>query len=83
VKVAKPQQDMRFDVPTIGMLTLETMVTAGAACLAIEAGRTVFIDQAECLRFADEHCLTIVALQQGTLDESLVQAEAEPVPQTG
>jgi DUF1009 family protein len=84
VKVAKPQQDMRFDVPTIGMLTLQTMVAAGAGCLAVEAGRTVFIDQAECLRYADEHRLTIVALQQGTLDEGLVQAEPQPAhPQTG
>lgn len=83
VKVAKPQQDMRFDVPTIGMLTLQTMVAAGAGCLAVEAGRTVFIDQVECLRYADEHRLTIVALEQGTLAEGLVQAEPQPVPQTG
>ena len=46
VKVAKPQQDMRFDVPTIGMLTLQTMVYAGAKVLAMEAGRTIILDEA-------------------------------------
>jgi len=47
VKVAKPQQDMRFDVPTIGLKTLETMAAAGAAALAIEADRTILLDQQE------------------------------------
>lgn len=64
VKVAKPQQDMRFDVPTVGMLTLQTMVAAGASCLAIEAGRTIIIDEPELIRFADQHKLTIVAKQE-------------------
>jgi hypothetical protein len=63
VKVAKPQQDMRFDVPTIGRGTLETMVAAGARVLAIEAGRTIMIDQTEALQFADRHKLSIVALE--------------------
>jgi len=62
VKVAKPQQDMRFDVPTIGVGTLEQMVSAGATCLAIEAGKTIIIDQAEVVRFADRHGIAIVAL---------------------
>jgi DUF1009 family protein len=62
VKVAKPQQDMRFDVPTIGLGTLESMVAAGAACLAVEAGRTIVVDQAEVVRFAERHKLAIVAL---------------------
>jgi len=61
VKVAKPKQDMRFDVPAIGMLTLQTMVEAGASCLAIEAGRTIIIDEPELIRYADQHKLTIVA----------------------
>jgi DUF1009 family protein len=64
VKVAKPQQDMRFDVPTVGMLTLQTMVAAGASCLAIEAGRTIIMDEPELIRFADQHKLTIVAKQE-------------------
>ena len=41
VKVAKPQQDMRFDVPTIGPGTIQTLIEAGAGTLAIEAGKTV------------------------------------------
>ena len=62
VKVAKPQQDMRFDVPTVGMLTLETMRDAQAACLAIEAGKTIMVDEPEVIRFADKHGIVIVAL---------------------
>jgi UDP-2,3-diacylglucosamine hydrolase len=45
VKVAKPNQDMRFDVPVIGPNTIETMRLAGATCLSIEAGRTLIFDQ--------------------------------------
>jgi DUF1009 family protein len=63
VKVAKPQQDMRFDVPTIGRGTLEAMLAAGGRVLAVEAGRTIFIDQAEVVAFADAHQLVIVALE--------------------
>ena len=65
VKVAKPQQDMRFDVPTIGIGTLETMVAAGAGCLAIEAGRTIMVDEPDVVRFANEHRLSVVALSPG------------------
>ena len=62
VKVAKPQQDMRFDVPTVGIQTLETMVAAGASTLAIEAGRTIILDEEKLRQFADRHHLTVVAL---------------------
>jgi hypothetical protein len=65
VKVAKPQQDMRFDVPTIGMGTLETMIAAGATCLAVEAGRTIMVDELDVVRFANEHRLAVVALSPG------------------
>ncbi len=44
VKVAKPNQDMRFDVPVVGPATIKTMQTAGATCLALEAGRTLVFD---------------------------------------
>ena len=44
VKVAKPAQDMRFDVPVIGANTIEAMRRAGATCLSIEAGRTLIFD---------------------------------------
>ncbi|MGD9720831.1 MAG: LpxI family protein [Pirellulales bacterium] len=62
VKVAKPQQDMRFDVPTIGRGTLESMVAAGARALAIEAGRTIVVDQAHVIEFANRHHMAVVAL---------------------
>ncbi len=67
VKVAKPQQDMRFDVPTIGLGTLETMAAAGARVLAIEAGRTIIIDEAQIIAFANRHKLIIVALDTATV----------------
>ena len=62
VKVAKPQQDMRFDVPTIGLGTLETMAAAGGKLLAVEAGRTIFIDQPQCIDLAERHGIIVVAL---------------------
>jgi UDP-2,3-diacylglucosamine hydrolase len=62
VKVAKPQQDMRFDVPTIGLGTLRTMAASGGRVLAIEAGRTIILDQDEVIRFANDRKMVIVAL---------------------
>jgi hypothetical protein len=61
VKVAKPQQDMRFDVPTVGCSTIETMHQAGGRVLAIEAGKTIIIDQADTVALADRYGITIVA----------------------
>jgi DUF1009 family protein len=65
VKVAKPQQDMRFDVPTVGVRTLRTMVAAGARVLAIEGGRTILLDDDEFRQFAAYHRLSVVALRDG------------------
>ena len=62
VKVAKPQQDMRFDVPTVGVSTIENLSRAGARCLAIEAGKTIVIDQPDVVKLADHHGLTIIAV---------------------
>ena len=62
VKVAKPEQDMRFDVPTIGLKTLQTLSAAGGRVLAIEAGRTILLDGAEVIELADRRRLTIIAL---------------------
>ncbi|MEX2172762.1 MAG: UDP-2,3-diacylglucosamine diphosphatase LpxI [Pirellulaceae bacterium] len=64
VKVAKPQQDMRFDVPTIGLGTIESLVAAGASVLAIEAGKTIVVDEQEVLALADKHGLAIVSLAE-------------------
>lgn len=59
VKVAKPNQDMRFDVPVVGVPTIATMRAAGASCLCVEAGRTLLFDQAAMVRLADEAGITI------------------------
>ncbi|HEU5340607.1 LpxI family protein [Edaphobacter sp.] len=59
VKVAKPNQDMRFDVPVIGIGTIDAMQRAGATCLAVEAGRTLLFDPAAITRAADEAGITI------------------------
>jgi len=63
VKVAKPQQDMRFDVPTVGITTVENLHRAGARVLAIEAGKTIVIDQPEVVALADRYGMTIVAVE--------------------
>jgi DUF1009 family protein len=65
VKVAKPQQDMRFDVPVIGPATVETMIRAGASCLSVEAGRTLLFDREALLKRADEAGIAIVATGRG------------------
>ena len=61
VKVAKPQQDMRFDVPTVGCTTIESMRQAGAGVLAIEASKTILIDEAQTIALADRYGIAIVA----------------------
>jgi DUF1009 family protein len=61
VKVAKPNQDMRFDVPVIGVATIHAMQAAGATCLAIEAGKTLLFDSAAILAAADQAGIAIVA----------------------
>lgn len=61
VKVAKPQQDMRFDVPTIGCSTIESMRKAGGKVLAIEASKTIIIDQEQTIALADRLGIAIVA----------------------
>ena len=63
VKIAKPQQDMRFDVPTIGVGTLRTMHQAGASILAVQARKTILLDRDEVIEFARNHGITIVALE--------------------
>jgi hypothetical protein len=61
VKVAKPNQDMRFDVPVIGLATIEAMMRAGASCLSIEAGRTLLFDRESLLERASRAGIAIVA----------------------
>jgi DUF1009 family protein len=61
VKVAKPRQDMRFDVPVIGVKTIETMMRAGASCLSVDAGRCLLLDGEAVTRAADEAGIAVDA----------------------
>ena len=61
VKIAKPNQDMRFDVPVIGVKTIETMESAGAACLAIDAGKCLLLDGDAIREKADSANVTMIA----------------------
>jgi DUF1009 family protein len=64
VKVAKPNQDMRFDVPVVGQSTVGTMIRAGASCLSIEAGRTLLFDREALLEAASRAGIAIVAARR-------------------
>jgi DUF1009 family protein len=64
IKVAKPNQDMRFDVPVIGVSTIAVMVQAGATCLCVEADRTLLFDPEAITAAADAAGITIVARPQ-------------------
>ena len=60
VKVAKPAQDMRFDVPVVGRATIEAMRAAGADGLSIDAGKTLMLDGDAVIRAADEAGIVVV-----------------------
>jgi DUF1009 family protein len=62
VKIAKPDQDMRFDVPVVGTPTIEAMLAAGATCLCITAGKTLMFDRDEMIRLANENKIAIMAV---------------------
>lgn len=62
VKVAKPQQDMRFDVPTVGCSTIRSIQQAGGRVLAIEAGKTIVVDAEETVHLANQLGISIVAM---------------------
>jgi len=66
VKVAKPNQDMRFDVPVIGMATVEAMIRADASCLSVEAGRTLLFDRGALLERARQAGIAIVAVPRAS-----------------
>jgi DUF1009 family protein len=67
VKVAKPQQDMRFDVPTIGLGTLESIRSAGGAVLAVEAHRTILVEHDQFLRQANQAQVAVVSVEESAL----------------
>ncbi len=68
VKVAKPQQDMRFDVPTIGAQTIKTLQEAGGRVLAIESNKTIMLDQKDVIDLADRLGIAVVAINAEELE---------------
>jgi UDP-2,3-diacylglucosamine hydrolase len=62
IKVSKPRQDMRFDIPVIGLSTLESMIASGATALVIDAERTLLFDREEFMETANRHNIAVVAL---------------------
>ena len=62
VKVAKPNQDMRFDVPVVGVPTIQTMIAAGATCLCLTPNKTLIFDREEMLKLANDHKICVTAV---------------------
>ncbi len=69
IKVCKPNQDFRFDVPAIGTGTVETMIAAGARALAVEAGKAVVFDREAMIAKADEASIAVVAVDDGSFED--------------
>lgn len=63
VKVCKPQQDLRFDLPAIGSRTIATMAEVKASCLAVEAGKTIILDREMVVRDAERAGIAVVAIE--------------------
>ena len=63
VKIAKPDQDMRFDVPVVGLSTIQTMIDAGATCLCLTAGKTLMFEGDEMFALANKNKIAIVAVE--------------------
>lgn len=66
VKVAKPDQDMRFDVPVVGVPTVQTMIAAGAACLSVTPHKTLIFDREKMLKLANDNKICIVSATKET-----------------
>lgn len=62
IKVSKPSQDKRFDIPTVGLRTLQTMKTYGANLLSVEANETIIVDQEKVIKFADKNNIVVMAV---------------------
>ncbi len=67
IKVAKPDQDMRFDVPVVGVPTIQAMIDAGATSLSVTAGKTLIFDRDEMIALADKNKIAIVGSLQETI----------------
>jgi DUF1009 family protein len=61
IKVSKPSQDLRFDIPTVGLKTVETMSKVKASVLALEAGKTLMFDKSEMIQLANSSGISIVS----------------------
>jgi DUF1009 family protein len=70
VKVAKPNQDMRFDVPAVGLKTLKSLMDAKAEAFGFEAGKTIFLDREEVLKQADKAGIAMVGLSPDDVKET-------------
>jgi UDP-2,3-diacylglucosamine hydrolase len=62
VKIAKPNQDMRFDVPVVGLSTIQTMIDAGATCLCLTAEKTLMFEREEMIQLANKNKIAITAV---------------------
>ena len=82
VKVAKPRQDMRFDVPVVGLRTVEVMKRCRATALAIDAGRTLLFDRARLIEAADEAGIAVEAFAPGSATQCVPAAILECCPRT-
>jgi UDP-2,3-diacylglucosamine hydrolase len=71
VKIAKPNQDMRFDVPVIGVKTIEVMLSAGASCLALDAGKCLLLDGEKIIDAANAAGIAVVASPLERADSSI------------
>ena len=67
VKVSKPQQDMRFDVPAVGVDTIKNLHAAGGSVLAVESGKTILLEKDALLDLADRHGLSVVGVAHSEL----------------
>jgi len=67
IKVSRPNQDKRFDLPVVGRTTIEKLYKAKCTALAISAGETVFLDREESVRYAEKHNISIVSFESPTL----------------
>lgn len=77
VKVAKPDQDMRFDVPAVGPDTVRVLIESGVSVLAVEAGKTLLFEREEMIRLADEAGIVLMGVAQGHATQTTT-GEKEP-----
>jgi DUF1009 family protein len=83
VKVAKPQQDMRFDVPVVGVQTVEVMRRAGATALAIDSGRTLLFDREKLLERANAAGIAIQAFAADAADDASAAPDSASASEAG